>query len=363
MSQKLVITGGAGFVGSNLAVLLGGRHPDWEIAAFDSLHRKGSQLNLPRLEAAGVEFIRGDVRDPDALASVGPFDVMVECSAEPTVLAGLDGDTSFVVHTNLTGAYNCLEACRRAEAQMVFLSPSRVYPMEPQLVLAYEERPTRLVLSDEQDVPGASSRGISEQFPLAGARTLYGTTKLAAELLIEEWRGSFGLRAVVNRCGVIAGPWQMGKVDQGVFTHWMLSHHFGQPLTYIGYGGTGKQVRDLLHVEDLVELIERQIDDAEGWNGFAGNVGGGLDCSLSLLETTELCRQLTGNEVAIEPVAEARQGDVPIYLSDCAQLFGRTDWRPQRGAEQILGDIAAWIAENETMISETLGFELEAATR
>ena len=98
---------------------------------------------------------------------------------------------------------------------------------------------------------------------MEGARTLYGATKLAAELLIEEYRAGLGVPAVIDRCGVIAGPWQMGKVDQGVFTHWMLAHHFGNPLTYIGFGGEGKQVRDLLHVEDLVDLVERQLLDPE----------------------------------------------------------------------------------------------------
>jgi CDP-paratose 2-epimerase len=102
---------------------------------------------------------------------------------------------------------------------------------------------------------------------LVGARPFYGTTKLSAELLIEEYRAIFGLQAVVDRCGVIAGPWQIGKVGQGVFTHWMLSHHFGLPLTYIGYGGNGKQVRDLLHIDDLVDLIEFQLLEPDRWAG------------------------------------------------------------------------------------------------
>ena len=113
---------------------------------------------------------------------------------------------------------------------------------------------------------------------------------------------------MIDRCGVIAGPWQMGKVDQGVFTHWMLAHHFGNPLSYIGFGGEGKQVRDLLHVDDLVDLVERQLLDPAAWDGRTVNVGGGRECSLSLLETTEICRELTGNEVPIEPVAETRAG-------------------------------------------------------
>jgi CDP-paratose 2-epimerase len=272
-------------------------------------------------------------------------------------MSGVDGDTSYLLHTNLTGAYNCLELARRAGALLVFLSTSRVYPVAPQLSLALEEAPTRFELATAQPVAGASAAGISEDFPLSGARTLYGTTKLAAELLIEEYRAAFGLRAVVDRCGVIAGPWQMGKVDQGVFTHWVLAHHFGRPLTYIGFGGKGKQVRDLLHVEDLVDLVERQLLAPERWDGVVANVGGGRERSLSLLETTEICRRLTGNEVPIAPVEETRAGDVPIYLSDCARLSGLDDWRPQRDAEQVLADIHRWVAADEERIAAALDID------
>jgi CDP-paratose 2-epimerase len=159
---------------------------------------------------------------------------------------------------------------------------------------------------------------------------------------------------VVDRCGVIAGPWQMGKVDQGVFTHWVLSHHFGRPLQYIGYGGGGKQVRDLLSVADFVELIDDQLLRPEVWTGFNGNVGGGRDCSLSLLEATELCRELTGNEVPIEGTSEARPGDVPLYISDCGHLFDRADWRPSRTPREILADIHAWVEQNEPTLEAAL---------
>ena len=202
--------------------------------------------------------------------------------------------------------------------------------------------------------PASRPAGISEDFPLTGARTLYGATKLAAELLIEEYREGLGVPAVIDRCGVIAGPWQMGKVDQGVFTHWMLAHHFGNPLSYIGFGGKGKQVRDLLHVEDLVDLVERQLLAPAEWDGRTVNVGGGRECSLSLLETTEICRELTGNEVPMTPVAETRAGDVPIYLSDCTKIFGLDEWRPQRSAEQVLADIHEWVAEDEERIAQAL---------
>jgi CDP-paratose 2-epimerase len=360
---RLLITGGAGFVGSNLAVSLASRHPDWEVVALDNLYRKGSELNLPRLAEAGVEFVRGDVREPDDLERLPKLDAMVECSAEPSVMSGIDGDTSYLVHTNLTGAYNCLELARRDGAFFVFLSTSRVYPVAPQVELALEEAETRFELAAEQAVPGVTPAGISEDFPLAGARTLYGTTKLAAELLIEEYRAAFGLPAVIDRCGVIAGPWQMGKVDQGVFTHWMLAHHFRNPLKYIGFGGAGKQVRDLLHVDDLVDLVERQLLAPERWDGRTLNAGGGRECSLSLRETTEICRRLTGNEVAIEPVAETREGDVPVYLSDCARLFELDEWRPRRGAEQVLGDIHGWIESDEERIAAALGINAPTGGR
>jgi CDP-paratose 2-epimerase len=360
---RLLITGGAGFVGSNLAVSLASRHPGWEVVALDNLYRRGSELNLPRLEEAGVEFARGDVREPGDLERFAALDAIVECSAEPSVMSGTDGDTSYLLHTNLTGAYNCLELARRSGAQMVFLSTSRVYPVAPQLSLALEEAETRFELAAEQPVAGASAAGIAEDFPLSGARTLYGTTKLAAELLIEEYRAAFGLRAVVDRCGVIAGPWQMGKVDQGVFTHWALSHRFRQPLRYIGFGGAGKQVRDLLHVEDLVDLVERQLLDPERWDGGVFNVGGGRECSLSLLEATEICRELSGNEVPIEPVEETRAGDIPVYLSDCARLFDFDQWRPRRDARRTLSDIDAWIAADEERIGRALEIDAPMAER
>ena len=359
--NRLLITGGAGFVGSNLAVSLASCHPDWEILALDNLYRRGSELNLPRLEKAGVEFVCGDVRSPEDLERASGLTAIIECSAEPSVMSGVDGDTSYLVNTNLTGAYNCLELARKVGAFMVFLSTSRVYPIELQLSLALAEAPTRFELASSQQIPGVSSAGISEEFPLTGARTLYGTTKLTAELLIEEYRAAFGVRAVVDRCGVIAGPWQMGKVDQGVFTHWVLAHHFEHPLTYIGFGGKGKQVRDLLHVADLVDLVEQQLLAPDKWDGVTVNVGGGRECSLSLLETTDICRELTGNEVPIEPILETRTGDVPVYLSDCTKLFGLDEWRPQRSAKQILVDIHAWIAADEDRIRQALNIDAPGA--
>jgi CDP-paratose 2-epimerase len=353
-SLRVLVTGGAGFIGGSLALGLAERHPEWEIVALDNLRRRGAELNLPRLREAGVRFAHGDVRDLEDLLAVGEIDALLECSAEPSALAGVGGSPDYVVQTNLIGAYNCLELARRVDAQFLFLSTSRVYPVAALQRLDCREDDTRLALADSQPIAGAGPQGISESFPLDGARTIYGSTKLAAELLIGEYAETYGLRAVIDRCGVVAGPWQMGKVDQGVFTYWMLAHHFGRPLSYIGFGGAGKQVRDLLHVADLLELVDEQLCDPDRWAGATVNVGGGLDCSLSLHETTELCREITGRTVDVRPVLENRPGDVPIYISDCARLFSMTDWRPRRGPAEILGDIHAWIVDHDAALQAAL---------
>jgi CDP-paratose 2-epimerase len=351
---RVLITGGAGFVGANLAIALAGRHPGWEIVALDNLKRRGAELNLARLQEAGVQFVHGDVRELADLMVLEPVDAVVECSAEPSALAGVGGATEYVVLANLLGAYHCLELARRDEAHVVFLSTSRVYPVAALNAVAYVEGETRFELAEQQPIAGVSPSGISELFPLEGARTLYGATKLSAELLITEYAGAFNLRTVVDRCGVIAGPWQMGKVDQGVFTYWLLNHQLGRELHYIGYGGRGKQVRDLLHVDDLVRLIDEQLQDPDHWAGVTVNVGGGPDCSLSLLETTELCRELTGNEVAVEPADETRPGDVPIYISDCDLLYRHTGWRPERTPREILKDTYDWITDHERAVVAAL---------
>jgi CDP-paratose 2-epimerase len=351
---RALVTGGAGFVGASVCLALAERNPGWELFAFDNLKRRGSELNLARLREAGVTFVHGDVREPTDLMAVPRIDALVECSAEPSVLAGYGVASDYVVQTNLFGAYHCLELARRDDALFLFLSTSRVYPVGALNGLELMETEKRFELAPDQRFPGVSSAGISEAFPLDGARTLYGTTKLSGELLAAEYADAFGLRTVIDRCGVITGPWQMGKVDQGVFTHWVLSHHFGRPLQYIGYGGEGKQVRDLLSVADLVELIDDQLRRPDAWAGFTGNVGGGRDCSLSLLEATELCRELTGKEVPIESANAARPGDVPLYISDCGRLFERTEWRPTTSARDILSGIHAWVEANDAALEATL---------
>lgn len=339
--MRILITGGAGFVGSNLSLHLRARLPEAEIVAMDNLYRRGSEINVGRLKAAGVRFLHGDIRQP-ADFPTGAFDFMIECSAEPSVLAGQDGAPDYLFHTNVTGGYHCLEAARRMGARLIFLSTSRVYPIAPLENHAWVEQDTRFTWQDA-GTPGISSRGVSEDTPMMGARSLYGFTKLAVEQMIEEYRAMYGLKAVVNRCGVIAGPWQFGKIDQGVVALWVMAHTFGRKLSYIGYGGTGKQVRDVLHVQDLCELIELQVREFETWEGWLGNVAGGLENSASLLELTYLCEEVTGARIDIKAVPETRPSDLRLFIADCSKLFAHTSWRPQRNVRKLVEDTYVWV--------------------
>jgi CDP-paratose 2-epimerase len=346
MPRTVLVTGGAGFIGSSLAIDWKRRSPADRVLGLDNLKRRGSELNLPRLASAEVEFRHGDVRAPGDLDAIGPVDVLIECSAEPSVMAGRDGHVRYVVDSNLGGCINCLELARRTGAVFVFLSTSRVYPTAALSSLAYHARGHRFELADAQPLAGASARGIAEEFPLAGARTLYGATKLACELLIAEYAEMFGLRAVINRCGVVSGPWQMGYAEQGVFAHWMLAHAFRRPLAYIGYGGEGRQVRDVLHVADLADLIHRQLEQADQLHADVFNVGGGIANSVSLAELTDLCSTLTGVRLDIASRPETRPGDVPIYVTDHTRVSERFGWRPARTARDVCADLSAWIEAN-----------------
>jgi len=343
--MRILITGGAGFIGSNLAVHLRQPLPGVAFVCMDNLYRRGSELNLARLKTNGALFHWGDVREP-ATFPEGPFDFLVECSAEPSVLAGRDESPDYVFQTNLTGAFHCLEKARRWNSRVVFLSTSRVYPIRALEAHPWHEAETRFIWNDD-GTPGITSRGVSERVEMRGARSLYGYTKYAAELLIEEYRSSRGLKAVVNRCGVVAGPWQFGKVDQGVVTLWVLAHRFERPLSYIGFGGSGKQVRDVLHVADLCELIGEQIKNFDRWDGWVGNVCGGRDNSVSLLELTAQCREIVGRAIAIGRAPENRPDDLRVFVGDGSRLYERTAWRPSRQIRDIVSDIALWISQQE----------------
>jgi CDP-paratose 2-epimerase len=348
MHQRVLVTGGAGFVGSAVALAIRTKHPGTSVVAFDNLRRRGSELNLERLREAGVQFVHGDVRNLNDLISLplGP-DLIVECSAEPSVLAGYGGSPQYLVDSNLFGCFNCLELARRYSSDFLFVSTSRVYPIALLNQLRYTEQASRFVLSGDQVLAGVSAAGINEDFPLDGARSLYGMTKLGAELMVEEYADAYGIRTIIDRCGLLTGPWQMGKSDQGLVVLWMAAHYFGRPLSYIGYGGTGKQVRDLLHVDDFCDLVLRQAEQFPLYQGKRFNVGGGVSGSVSLRELTALCAEISGRTIPIAGEPETRKADVPIYITDSARVSAVEGWKPRRDASATLRDILEWIKAHE----------------
>lgn len=353
--KRILITGGCGFVGSTLALQLKSKYPDYTIYAFDNLKRRGSELNLPRLAAAGVQFVHGDIRAKEDFDDLPEVDAVIEAAAEPSVLAGLGGSTGYLLNTNLFGTANCLDYALKHKANFIFLSTSRVYPIKTIEQIRYEETDTRFQILPDQVIPGISPKGISEKFPLEGSRSLYGATKLASELLVAEYNEQLGLKTVVNRCGVITGPYQMGKVDQGVVVLWVARHFWKKELGYFGYGGTGKQVRDMLHAEDLFDLVDWQLHNIDQVNGKTYNAGGGNEVSVSLCELTALCEKVTGNQIVINRVPETRQADIPLYITDNTLVTAETGWKPKKTPESIIFDIFNWIQENETQLKPLLG--------
>ncbi len=353
--RRILVTGGAGFVGSNTALSLKAARPGSEVIAFDNLKRRGSELTLSRLRQAGVQFEHGDVRSAEDVDAMGAFDLMVDCSAEPSVHAGYGADPRYLINTNLGGTINCLEAARRHGADVIFLSSSRIYPIKALRALPLEVEGARLNVPAGASGEGWSREGIAADFPLTGARSLYGATKLASELLVEEYVDMYGLRAVVNRCGVLTGPWQMGKVDQGFVVLWASRHLYGGKLAYMGFGGHGHQVRDILHVADLNDLLEIQLSRLDEISGSVFNVGGGLGCSVSLAELTTACAARAGNSIEITADPDTRAADIPYYVTDNAVATERLGWRPKRSVDDILDDVFQWLTDHRAQLEPLLG--------
>lgn len=343
--QRILITGGAGFVGSNLAIMLKEAFSNIDVIAFDNLVRRGSEFNLPRLRDADITYFHGDIRCREDFDKLPKFDLMIDCSAEPSVQAGLDGAPDYLIQTNLSGTLNCLELARKNNAAFIFLSTSRVYPIEAINKVPFSEDDTRFRWTE--NIPGCSPKGINENFPLSGARSLYGASKLAGELMLQEYVYTYKMPAIINRCGVLTGPWQMGKVDQGVITLWVARHFFNKGLKYIGFGGEGKQVRDILHVRDLFELLVLQMQNPSKWNGSVFNVGGSEEISVSLQELTTICQEVCNNKVSIEKVTDTSSVDLRIFLTD-TQLVSKTfNWKPKHSPVSIVEDIHSWISKNK----------------
>ncbi len=354
MNESILITGGCGFVGSNLALKIKNDFPGARIITMDNLKRRGSELNIERLKERGIEFIHGDIRNKEDFNDVGEISTLIEAAAEPSVLSGINSTPDYVLNTNLGGTANCLNYAAKNKAKFIFLSTSRVYPIADLNKVVYTEGDSRFEIADSQTLNGISKSGIAENFSLNGARSFYGTSKLASELLIQEYAEFYNLKTVINRCGVITGPWQMGKIDQGVIVLWLAKHFWKNELSYIGFGGKGKQVRDILHIQDLYNLIKIQMMDIDKFDNDIYNVGGGTDISVSLKELTYLCENITGNKININSVPENRLADIPLYITDNTKINNLSGWKPVIQPAEILSDIFEWIKTNESSVKKLL---------
>ena len=357
--MRVLVTGGAGFVGSAIARHFRRQSPTHSVVVFDNLRRRGSESNLPGLAGEGVQFVHGDVRNPPDLDALeGNFDVLIEASAEPSVHAGTGGSPRYVLDTNLVGAMNCLEFARERCGSLIFLSSSRVFSIDPLRQLPLRPAPlhetaTRLDLHldlTQSPIAGLSAAGIDENFACNTHRSYYGASKLAAELFCQEYAAHSRLPIVINRCGVIAGPGQFGRTDQGVFTLWVAHHLYGRPLKYTGFGGTGLQVRDLLHPADLCELLSLQLANLAMVSGETFNVGGGRAGSVSLQEFTQVCQSATGCSVPITSNPATLDVDIPWFITDHSKISALLGWQPVRKPQEIVHDITHWIRSNENTL-------------
>ena len=354
--MRILFTGVCGFVGSTLAAALRELRPDWSIAGLDNFIRPGSETNRERLRALGVGLRHGDVRAASDLDALPAADFVIDAAANPSVLAGIDGQSSSrqVVEHNLLGTVNLLEFCRRQRAGFLLLSTSRVYSIPPLAALPVEvmggnekngkNRAFRL-RADALLPPGVSARGLAENFSVAAPVSLYGATKLASEALALEYGATFDFPVWINRCGVLAGAGQFGRADQGILAYWLNAWLRRQPLRYIGFGGTGAQVRDAFHPRDLAPLLVAQIEAgasaATAQQPRVINLGGGAAHTFSLAELSAWCAARFGfaHPVAADPTPRAF--DIPWMVMDSALAQKTWAWQPRISLEEILTEIAA----------------------
>jgi len=339
--MKILITGICGFVGSTLAAALLEVVPGAVLYGLDNFIRPGSEENRQRLQRLGVKLFHGDIRCASDFEALPAVDWVIDAAANPSVLAGIDGQTSSrqLIEHNLVGTINILEYCKRHRAGFVLISTSRVYSIGPLAEVEVEAVGEAFRLKEGQVLPpGLTSAGVAESFSTAPPISLYGSSKLASEVLALEYGDTFGFPVWINRCGVLAGAGQFGRPDQGIFAFWINAWLRRRPLTYIGFGGNGYQVRDCLHPRDLAPLLRRQMD-AAGGQVRVMNLGGGADHAMSLAELSAWCHGRYGDH-RVSGNPDMRRFDIPWMVMDAALAREAWGWTPQTTLEEILTEIA-----------------------
>jgi CDP-paratose 2-epimerase len=337
MPKPVLITGGAGFIGTNLADKLAssGR---W-VRLLDNLSRPGVEKNLFWLkETHGnrIQFERADVRDPFAVRrAVTGVEAVFHFAAQVAVTTSLD-DPIHDQEVNTRGTVNVLEAAR-AESEppaVIFTSTNKVYGGMEDVDLRLDG------LRYEPSDPVLRARGFSEERRL-DFHSPYGCSKGAADQYVLDYARSYGLRTAVFRMSCIYGPHQFGTEDQGWVAHFVIRALEGRPITLYG---DGMQVRDVLYVEDLVRALLLAWENLDRVRGQAFNVGGGPDNTVSLLELVDLIAALHGRRPKVS-FEDWRTGDQRYYVSDTRKLEAATGWRPRVKAREGVGNLYNWLAE------------------
>ena len=345
MSRRpyVLVTGGAGFVGTNLArrLLQDGRR----VLVYDSLARPGVEENLRWLEsrhADRVEARIADVRDPAALQeAVGGAEAVFHLAAQVAVTTSL-AEPLEDYEINLGSTMTLLEELRRLRrpVPLLFTSTNKVYGALPDVPL--ERDGDRWQPVDAR----LRVRGVSEEWPLDFC-TPYGCSKGAADQYVLDYAKTFGLQATVFRMSCIYGQHQHGTEDQGWVAHFLLRAIAGEPVTVYG---DGAQVRDVLYAADLVEAMLRVHGDMERLAGTPFNVGGGPTNTVSLLELLGLIEEL-GCPPPEVTFADERPGDQQWYVADTTRLSEATGWRPGTGVCDGLAILYQWLSRGRRRVA------------
>jgi len=348
---KVLITGAAGFVGRKMAEYFKQFEPEAELIGIDNLSRRGSEFNIEALKKIGCSFVYGDIRSKEDIDDLPKVDWVVDCAANPSVLAGLQGGTLPLINNNLTGTIYLLEKCKRDNAGFIMLSTSRVYSINELNAIPLEEKPDSFGIAASSQYPtGFSALGVAENFSTGAPISLYGSTKLASEILALEYHYTFGFPVWINRCGVIAGPGQFGKIDQGIFSFWIYQYLLNKPLSYIGFGGTGRQARDLFHPYDVFRMIQQQIKTPVASSPKVLNLGGGVHNTYSLAQLDAFCKQHINAGKEINRVTDNRSFDIPLYVTDFSVAKNVWGWEPTISGEAILQEILTYAKDNLALI-------------
>jgi CDP-paratose 2-epimerase len=344
--EKVVITGGAGFIGSNLADRLS--RDGAQVLVLDNVSRAGVERNLAWLErrhGSRVQHVQADVRSASAVArAIDGADRVFHLAAQVAVTTSLvDPRRDFEV--NALGTLNVLEAVRAQHAPpaLVFTSTNKVYGALGDVAL--RDTGTRWQPADD----GVRARGIGETRPL-DFHSPYGCSKGAADQYIVDFGRTYGIPSVVFRMSCIYGPRQLGTEDQGWVAHFLMRGLAGAPITIYG---DGKQVRDILFVDDLVEALLLASRGSDRLGGRAFNMGGGPTATLSLIELVARMAELDGVRPTLAFGAE-RVGDQRYYVSDFRSFAEETGWRPRVGVDEGLERLHGWLRaqRSELLASE-----------